>query len=378
MASRASSIGGKMMTRILQVALVMAGGLGLIPAALADAQSDQLAGTSQRLEMKRRVLALFDEEKFDDLERMAQESRSQKRRLMEGWWELAYFYNKLARENVPQSQDDWQRVLNIAQRWRLAKPQSITPRIVLANAWARFAWYSRGGETNPSVTAEERRLFFRRLAKSRQILEEAESLPVKDPELYHVMQVVARAEGWPRERYETLFRKATQLEPTYYSYYYEKAKFLLPQWYGEPGDVENFAAEAADATHPQEGEVIYALVACESYWSVGEGEFFQKYKFHWPRIKQGFEDFDKRYPNSMINLNFFCHMACVAGDSETARHLFERIGSNRLDGYWANEGQFEQWKRWSRGEAAPPVSVPQNERAAGSRLKNLLKHLLSW
>lgn len=326
---------------------------GSVPSASADPAS---AGPGvPALEFEQHVRALWNSSQFGELEKIATQSRDGKLRCSDGYWQLAHFYNVLRRRDDPTNRDMWLDMIDKAQRWVNDSPRSVTAKIVLAGAWNGYAWYNRGSccATDP-IDPDERTLFLDRLGKARAILEEAQKVPVSDPQLLHIMLYVARGEGWPRQRYEELFQKAIRQEPTYYAYYLEKTQYLLPKWYGRPGDLAKFAAEAGDATQALEGDVIYSLVAINAYFNtLGENRtwknaaFFQQQGFSWPRTKKGFEDFDKRFPDSPGNLNWFALLACVVGDKDTTRALLDRLGTNRQRDHWPNEGMFEECRDWS-------------------------------
>jgi hypothetical protein len=321
---------------------------------------------------RQQVRTLWENEQFGELEKIAEESRASKSRCSDGYWQLSHLYETLRRRDEEQTRQMWLEILDKAQRWAAAKPRSTTAKVVLAGSWVGYAFYSRGStQGNTPMSEDERALFLERLGKARAVLDEAEKLPVSDPHLFLIRQFVARGEGWSRERYEELFRKATRLEPTYHSYYYEKTVYLLPEWYGRAGDLAAFAAEAADATQAQEGDAIYAMVAIGAYfgtlkYAVKNIQFFEQQGFSWPRTKKGFEDSYKRYPGSLSHLNCYAQLACVARDKETTRIALDRLGANYIRGYWPNEGLLEECRDWAR-ENAPAKkgwleSVLQGER----------------
>jgi hypothetical protein len=310
----------------------------------------------QVVEFRKHVRALWEAERYDELEQIAEQSRAGQLRCSDGYWQIAHFYDVLRRRDDATDRDMWLEMIDKAQVWATASPRSVTAKVVLGGAWSGYAWYSRGaGGVEEAIDPDEQTLFVERLGKARAILEEAQQLPTPDPHLFHIMQYVARGEGWPRPRYEELFQKAIRLEPTYYSYYYEKTTYLLPEWYGQPGDLATFAAEAGDATRSQEGDVIYSLVAIGAYFGTLDKDqtkntaFFGQQGFSWTRTKRGFEEFDKRYPASASNLNCFALLACIGRDKNTTRTLLDRLGHSRQRGYWPNEGMFEECRDWSHG-----------------------------
>jgi hypothetical protein len=306
------------------------------------------------VEFRQHVRALWDGERYDELEKVAERSRAGKLRCADGYWQIAHFYDVLRRRDDATDREMWLEMIEKAQSWVSASPRSVTAKVVLAGAWSGYAWYSRGpGDATAAIDPEEQALFLERLGKARAILEAAQQQSPSDPHLFHIMQYVARGEGWPRPRYEALFQNAVRLEPTYYSYYYEKTTYLLPKWYGRPGDLAKFAAEAGDAVGSPEGDVIYALVTVGAYFGTLDKHefkntaFFEDQGFSWTRAKRGFEEFDRRYPASPTSLNCFALLACIGKDKVTTRTLLDRLGSYRQRGYWPNEGMFEQCRDWS-------------------------------
>jgi hypothetical protein len=61
---------------------------------------------------------------------------------------------------------------------------------------------------------------------------------------------VALSEGWDKAQAKELLDAAVAFEPTYYNVYREYLNFLLPKWYGEPGEAEAFAEQAKAAPRP--------------------------------------------------------------------------------------------------------------------------------
>ncbi len=81
------------------------------------------------------------------------------------------------------------------------------------------------------------------------------------------MQQLAIAQGWNRSQARQLLDQAVAFEPDYYHYYREHANYLLPKWYGEPGEAEAFAEEASNKVGGQEGKFVYfeiaSLIMCQ-------------------------------------------------------------------------------------------------------------------
>src|SRR3984957_15500798 len=67
-------------------------------------------------------------------------------------WKIHEFYWAINDLQGHPSQQDWKDHLKLVQSWVAATPNSITARVVLAQAYIDYAWDARGGETGDTVT----------------------------------------------------------------------------------------------------------------------------------------------------------------------------------------------------------------------------------
>jgi hypothetical protein len=121
---------------------------------------------------------------------------------------------------------------------------------------------------------------------------------------------------------------------------------LLPRWHGEEGEWQKFANEAVKLTPKSEGMGIYTRILMMA-WSVNEFKEFREPDISWKKMKQGFLDIKRQYPNSPSNLNYFCMFACIAGDKETAKQLFKRISDEPYVEVWKGRANFTKWQQWA-------------------------------
>jgi hypothetical protein len=231
--------------------------------------------------------------------------------------------------------------------WLKKYPDSITVRVASAEAWAKYAWAARGSGYANTVTEENLKLWHERIAKAYEFVKNAPDNPSKDCiHRYKVLLLIGRAQGWDRKRYETLFQEAVSFEPSYYAYYSEKVRYLLPRWYGEKGDWQKFADEAVKLTPKSEGMGIYTKILL-AVWQQNEFTEFREPDISWKKMKQGFRDLERNYPNSSLNLNYFCMLACIAGDKETAIEIFKKIGDDPFIEVWKGRSNFYKWQKWA-------------------------------
>ena len=296
------------------------------------------------------VADLLQNEKFDELDCLADELRTNKTKFASGAWRLHSIYSGVDHPLRHATEEDWKEDLAHLQHWTETKPLSITARIALARAYVSYAWAARGHGYSDTVSGSGWRLFEERADKAYQILNEAAKLKSKCPEWYVAMQQVEQAQGWDIPRSTELFEQAIAFEPTYYLYYCVHADQLLTKWKGEEGDTENFATAIADRTGGKEGDIVYFEIAIELVCSCGDNPEFDH--MSWPRVQRGFANLEKEYGPSLVNMNELALMAVNKQNYEVADTLFKRIGDNWDKEAW-NEKQYFDGNKATAAQMGP-------------------------
>lgn len=300
---------------------------------------------------------LLKEEKFEELDCLADHARSGKERLPGGLWKIHLLYLGL-RQPAPYpehaTQEDWTDLLQRLQRWAKTRPESITARVALAFGYLEYADDARGTGYANTVSQSGWKLFGERTAEAKRILTEASKLAIKCPEWYVAMQMVSQNQSWPVTEARALFEEANKFEPEYYTYARDLASYLLPKWSGEPGDTEKFVQEIADRIGGDKGDILYFQVAAASYVICGCDN---NPELSWDRIKQGFEASEKRYGVSMENLNRIAYLASYFGERDPvyADKILTRIGDQWDAETWGDKKDFESIRQWV--SAVAPVAA---------------------
>lgn len=305
-------------------------------------------------EYRNTIAQILKEEKFEELDCLADHARSSKERFPGGMWKLHELYGALGSPiqypTTHATQEDWNPHLKRLQRWVTTHPKSITARVALAAAYLNNAWDARGTGFSDSVSDGGWKLFSERTAEAKRILEEASLLPTKCPEWYAQMQVVAQNESWDTVRMRALFDEANKFELGYYYYARALAICLLPKWSGEEGATEKFILEATDRIGGDQGDVLYFQIASSSDVVSGWDE---SPHLSWERIEKGFEATEKQYGISMLNLNRIAFLASHFGDGDSivADKALTRIGTQWDSNTWSDEERFKQAKKWASDAA---------------------------
>jgi hypothetical protein len=300
---------------------------------------------------------ILKEEKFVELDCLADHARSGKERLPGGLWKIHLLYQGL-RQPVPYpmhaTQEDWTNLLQPLQRWVKARPESITARVALALAYLDYAHDARGSGYASTVSESGWKLFEERTAEAKRILKEASTLATKCPEWYVAMQMVSVNQSWSVTEARALFEEASKFEPEYYTYARDLAYYLLPKWSGESGDTEKFVQEIADRIGGDKGDILYFQVAAADYVICGCDE---NPNLSWDRIKRGFEASEKHYGVSMENLNRIAYLASYFGERDPiyADKILTRIGDQWDAESWRSKEDFRKIREWV--SAVAPIAA---------------------
>ncbi|MGA3161841.1 MAG: DUF4034 domain-containing protein [Terracidiphilus sp.] len=283
-------------------------------------------------------------EKFDELDRMADQYRSEKSRFPGGSWKLTHFYGVLDKPHLT-DQDSLDHLAHL-KHWVEQRPESITARVALATSLHRWAWVARGNGTANTVSDTGWRLFNERISQSYSVLQDAAKLPARCPGWYSEMMVVGLAQGWDEKQMKEIFEQAVQFEPDYFRFYKEYANYLLPKWHGKPGDATAFAKTSADNVGGDEGDQIYFHIATAVVGKNGS-EFATK-EMDWARIQRGYQALTAQYGTTGWLKNEIAYLAYKFRDAAFAKQQFEVIGDHWNSGVWRDRERFDRARDWSR------------------------------
>jgi hypothetical protein len=299
--------------------------------------------TTEISQFRSKTRALYDASKFDELEALADQVRSQRARFGNGSWKIYQFYDALeCRYEEPES--TWQLHSRIHDNWDASKPHSITARVAHADFFTVYAWRARGTDYSDSVSGEGWRLFKERLAKAEELLKKSAAFEPKCPIWWYVRMRVALGQSWTWDDHEKLFQEAKAFDPEFWGYDVEKARYLLPRWHGKPGEWE-YALSLENDRPKGLGLETYARVvnAMGGYYK----NIFRESHASWPMTRDGYALIKQRYPDSLDNLSRYCRLACLAADRDTARKLFDELGGRMITSIWGDRESFRKYRNWA-------------------------------
>jgi hypothetical protein len=305
------------------------------PAAAPD--SPDLSDTDQR-DFRVSLLGLFNTGRYADLDALAQQLQQQRSRFRGGAWRLHVFFGTLSTPGAETATDAaWNAQIVKLEKWMRSSPASPTPRIALAQTYLRFAWKARGHGFADTVTPEAWALFQSRVQLARSTLEQSAALAQNSPHWYLQMQGVALDQQWDRAAFDALAERALAHEPGYYYFATSESNYLLPKWYGKPGDTERYAAEVADRIGGDEGDAVYFQIAA----TINCCNRTQAPVLSWPRVQRGFAALESLYRSTNHERNVMAYLAVHSGDAATAQQLFARIGNDWSQPVWKSKAAFD-------------------------------------
>jgi hypothetical protein len=294
-----------------------------------------------------RIKKLTSRGKFAELEKIARQNRSEKGRVLGGSWKIYDFYDGAATPEStgePQIADYALRVATL-KKWSASYPESAVPRLALARLYIEHGWNIRGTDYANTVSDSQWEQFADGNARGKAILLEAASLKDKDPMWYVLMQSIALGEGWDKPQARELFDQAVAFEPGIYNYYRNYAIYLLPQWYGETGEVQAFAEETANRVPEPDGSIFYFDILSSLAYNIPDsirGLLTASY----PKLREGYQNNARLYGASNLTANRFAFMASIFKDKPAARDAFATL-TKRETQIWGGDPTFDILRDWA-------------------------------
>jgi hypothetical protein len=327
------------------LAAILAFGLLVLDQATAATELGQRAAISASVQES------FRAGDFDRLESMSRKYRTEKSRTSSGLWNLSLFYagldDAMDKETKGLKREAAFNALEEKTRkWAQEFPDSPTGHLAHSLALIKHAWFYRGGGYASSVSPESWAPFKQYIDKSRSHLEKFKTVASVDPRWYETMMIIAKAQSWERSKFDALLNEALRREPLFYQTYFSALEYLLPKWYGNIQEIEDFAQNAVSRTKKQEGLAMYARI----YWYASQTQFqndiINNSLVEWPQMKRGFEDIIGRYPDAW-NLNNYARFACLARDKPKTIELLKRIESAVLAEAWTPPYLKQECAQWA-------------------------------
>jgi len=189
-----------------------------------------------------------------------------------------------------------------------------------------YAWKARGNGVANDVSENGWKLFGERLDQCKAVLDQVKDRP---GEWYTAMQRCALGQSWDRAAYDGLVNEGLKRNPDYDTIIFVKGYWLQPRWHGEEGEFEKFLA-AADKRGGGAGDALYA----RSVWYLDTviHDVMNQTNVGWPRVKAGFQQIIKTFPQSHTARGMLSILALEKDDLKTAENAFANQNTSTKNG----------------------------------------------
>jgi membrane associated rhomboid family serine protease len=226
-------------------------------------------------------------------------------------------------------------VLSRIARWRRDFPTSDAPDLVESLFFREWAWQARGGGYAEGVSPQAWAIYRQRVEMAKASLDEAADKPQMSPAWYQLAISLGVDESKSRDQLRKLFDLSVDQFPDYYGPYPQMLRALLPKWGGSYEQIDDFIEQAQQrAPRERQPEMYARLYTTVAVIEGDEVDLFLETLAKWQRLKNGYEDMLKRYPQSAWLRNIYAGMACRANDVEVYRSVRMRLGKQLLPEAW--------------------------------------------
>jgi len=287
---------------------------------------------------------------FDDLERVVAGLRLTKERFPGGAWKLERFYIGVA---YPSDADEstergWQKHLDHLRIWLASRPSSLAAHIALGRAMLQYGWHARGSGYANTVTEEGGRLFGERVGDAEKIISDVGDERLSDPGWHSVMLEIGVSLGWSKTDFDQIFEEGISVEPLYQYLYYQKARYLMPRWYGQVFDVERFMQQSLHRWGGQEGLALYYLIGEYLFPYYPYRTIVTASKICWETMKKGYFALEALYGTELTRMNWMAKLCGIAGEKQLCSWFFVRIGDRWIPGVWPQgKPDFDGYRSWA-------------------------------
>ncbi len=221
---------------------------------------------------------------------------------------------------------DRAQVQSLIAGWKESVPDSKLRPSFEAEAWMASGWSHRGNDYASTVSPEAMKLFREDHVRAMKVLKDSEGKGKESPLWYAAALSIAGVTEQPSSVLDAIFNEGTARYPLYLPLYSTRLNFLLPQWGGDFGQVDEFIRRTVLHTQATEGTALYATLYSGVRRSMEAKDFSAGTKLSWNLMRHAFED-GIVLDGEREWLNTYATFACIAEDRITLRRLLKRLGA---------------------------------------------------
>ncbi|HQN12890.1 MAG TPA: hypothetical protein PK072_12885 [Quisquiliibacterium sp.] len=218
----------------------------------------------------------------------------------------------------PVEQVEFERV----RRWLDERPTSVFAEFAALRLMYVEAWQLRGMKPDALTPDEARAVFQQRLEQAEGALRHAAPALGATPIWHSLMFAIALDARRPGTDPAAIFAQAVRRWPRHYDFYEAALSRMVPRWGGSWSVVDSAIRRWTARLAASEGESLYARLYASVF--AGEGEDPHASRIDWRRLRRGFDDLVRRYPDP-LHVNAAASFACLHRDAAWYRAALARV-----------------------------------------------------
>jgi hypothetical protein len=233
-----------------------------------------------------------------------------------------------------------------------------TTLLVKGKVQTFLAWTYRGGGFANTVKDEQWKAFEEKLAGAEQTLAQAWKLDPKNPEIAVEMMRVELGQGQGRERLESWFKRAMDLDANNYNACEAKYYYLTPKWYGSEAELLGFGRECLNSSR-WGGRVPLMLVSIHQSivrdLPQEEQDAYWKRPAVWRDINAAYQRFFQLNPNAKDYLPGYVELAYQCEQWSKVNELVAKLGTVNYEDFGGKQAyqQMVSRARQRAGDGPP-------------------------
>lgn len=308
--------------------------------------------SAERAKVVQTTIAAFNSGNFNTLEDLSKKYSTQDKRTKSGAQKISLFDDGISEAIAPPNgttEEHVKKAVSLTAEWAKENPTAPLAHILHASALLEYAYFFRGTGYANTVSPSGWQGFKKYSRLAAKYLEDHKDIASKDTGWHVTMINIGRSLSFPRKQVMLIASDGLAKNPDDDRLYYKELESLLPKWGGSTEQVDLFINNAAKNTAKSRGMELYARLYSAAEESQFQERLFVDSKIEWKKMKQGLEDWNRRYPTAW-NKNIFGYLACLAGDKDITKKNIVEIASDPILFIWGTNGAetYNQCKSWAQ------------------------------
>ncbi|MDR3612161.1 MAG: DUF4034 domain-containing protein [Candidatus Obscuribacterales bacterium] len=267
--------------------------------------------------IKANLLKLLQEQNFAKLDEFFAAELNKEKELPSGQLPVDIYLSYLNDLAASAPSTDWKNKIAALTTWNQKCPRSQAAKLVLADVLASYALSLKSqseSEEQKSSPPSVEAIF----ARAQRVLSEEK---MKTPSWYNCSQTVVLNCSFDQQKYNKIVDECQRKFPNYKETVFSKAATLLPDAYGEDGDIEKYVADECRKLPAPQSDILYAQTVMYLE-TLATDDTLNVTSLSWDRTRRGLRSLLTLHKNWLVGKTLLSILATEAHDTKTAENAF--------------------------------------------------------